>query len=192
MEMKQRKREGILLLHKTRAGRGTAKSCAVIFNVGACYPSITTSQRSTYTASYGSRGTWKPVVTPATALKDQNYLFWKQPKLSHARLKLQSQRPFQYIIIYMAREVPGKARGLGWNWAATVSTTARAMPYLPSLSVAWDGNWWQWTVCTFNYRFIFWVAGLIIIQILQLNPESFIPAVVYFSFNITNIPFLQM
>lgn len=58
------------------------------------------------------------------------------------------------------------------------------MPCLPSFSVAWDGNWWQWIVFTFNYRFNFVAAELTIIPILQLNPESFVPAVVYFSFNI--------
>ena len=112
MEMKQREREGIILVHKTRAVRGTRRSCAVIFWASPTHLAVTP-QWSTYAASYGSRETWKSVVTPATALKEQNYPFWKQPQLSCVPLKLQLQRPFEYIIIYMAWEVPAKAWGLG-------------------------------------------------------------------------------
>jgi len=54
---------------------------------------------------------------------------------------------------------------------------------LPSFPVAWHGKWWQWFAFTCNYRFISWVAELPIIPRLQLNPESFIPAVVCFSFS---------
>lgn len=122
MEMKQREREGVIVEHKAQAGRGTRRSVAGILRVGVCYPSITSplgskatsnAQGSTYAASSGSRGTWKSVVTPAPALKEQKYPFWKQPQLSCVPLKLQSQRPFEYIIIYMAWEFPAMARGPG-------------------------------------------------------------------------------
>jgi len=83
--MKQSEGEGILPVHKTRAGRGTGRSCAMMLRVGAFHLSIThllgTNAREHLSSLVWQQRNLKISIYPSHSSKGPELLILKAPSI---------------------------------------------------------------------------------------------------------------